>query len=149
MGKSPKDIDLATDATPDEMQKMFDSAGVRHIPTGIEHGTITAVINGEEFEVTTLRADVETDGRRAEVEFVRSWEEDAKRRDLTYNAMSMDFEGNLYDYHGGMDDLQDKVTRFVGDPEERIKEDYLRTLRYFRFQGRLAVSYTHLRAHET
>ena len=116
---------------------MFDSAGVRHIPTGIEHGTITAVINGEEFEVTTLRADVETDGRRAEVEFVRSWEEDAKRRDLTYNAMSMDFEGNLYDYHGGMDDLQDKVTRFVGDPEERIKEDYLRTLRYFRFQGRL------------
>jgi len=119
------------------MQQMFDSAGVRHIPTGIEHGTITAVINGEEFEVTTLRADVETDGRRAEVEFVRSWEEDAKRRDLTYNAMSMDFEGNLYDYHGGMDDLQDKVTRFVGDPQERIKEDYLRTLRYFRFQGRL------------
>jgi len=137
LNKSPKDIDLATDATPDEMQQMFDSAGVRHIPTGIEHGTITAVINGEEFEVTTLRADVETDGRRAEVEFVRSWEEDAKRRDLTYNAMSMDFEGNLYDYHGGMDDLQDKVTRFVGDPEERIKEDYLRTLRYFRFQGRL------------
>jgi tRNA nucleotidyltransferase (CCA-adding enzyme) len=137
LDKTPKDIDLATDATPDEMQQMFDSAGVRHIPTGIEHGTITAVINGEEFEITTLRADVETDGRRAEVEFVRSWEEDAKRRDLTYNAMSMDFEGNLYDYHGGMDDLQDKVTRFVGDPEERIKEDYLRTLRYFRFQGRL------------
>lgn len=137
LDKTPKDIDLATDATPDEMQQMFDSAGVRHIPTGIEHGTITAVINGEEFEVTTLRADKETDGRRAEVEFVRSWEEDAKRRDLTYNAMSMDFEGNLYDYHGGMDDLQDKVTRFVGDPEERIKEDYLRTLRYFRFQGRL------------
>ncbi len=137
LDKTPKDIDLATDATPGEMQQMFDSAGVRHIPTGIEHGTITAVINGEEFEVTTLRADVETDGRRAEVEFVRSWEEDAKRRDLTYNAMSMDFEGNLYDYHGGMDDLQDKVTRFVGDPQERIKEDYLRTLRYFRFQGRL------------
>ena len=137
LGKSPKDIDLATDATPQEMQAMFDSAGVRHIPTGIEHGTITAVINDEPFEITTLRADVETDGRRAEVEFVRSWEEDAKRRDLTYNAMSMDFEGNLYDYHGGMDDLQDKVTKFVGDPAERIKEDYLRTLRYFRFQGRL------------
>ena len=137
LGKSPKDIDLATDATPQEMQAMFDSAGVRHIPTGIEHGTITAVINDEPFEITTLRADVETDGRRAEVEFVRSWEEDAKRRDLTYNAMSMDFDGNLYDYHGGMDDLQDKVTKFVGDPEERIKEDYLRTLRYFRFQGRL------------
>ena len=137
LGKSPKDIDLATDATPQEMQAMFDSAGVRHIPTGIEHGTITAVINNEPYEITTLRADVETDGRRAEVEFVRSWEEDAKRRDLTYNAMSMDFDGNLYDYHGGMDDLQDKVTKFVGDPAERIKEDYLRTLRYFRFQGRL------------
>ena len=137
LGKSPKDIDLATDATPQEMQAMFDSAGVRHIPTGIEHGTITAVINNEPYEITTLRADVETDGRRAEVEFVRSWEEDAKRRDLTYNAMSMDFEGNLYDYHGGMDDLQDKVTKFVGDPAERIQEDYLRTLRYFRFQGRL------------
>ena len=137
LDKSPKDIDLATDATPQEMQTMFDNAGIRHIPTGIEHGTITAVINGEEFEITTLRADVETDGRRAEVEFVRSWEEDAKRRDLTYNAMSMDFQGNLYDYHGGMDDLQNKVTRFVGDPAERIKEDYLRTLRYFRFQGRL------------
>ena len=137
LGKNPKDIDLATDATPQEMQKMFDGAGVKHIPTGIEHGTITAVINGEPYEITTLRADVETDGRRAEVEFVRSWEEDAKRRDLTYNAMSMDFEGTLYDYHGGMDDLQDKVTKFVGDPEERIKEDYLRTLRYFRFQGRL------------
>ena len=119
------------------MQRMFDSAGVKHIPTGIEHGTVTAVLNGEPYEITTLRADVETDGRRAEVEFVRSWEEDAKRRDLTYNAMSMDFDGNLYDYHGGMDDLQDKVTKFVGDPEERIKEDYLRTLRYFRFQGRL------------
>ena len=137
LGKSPKDIDLATDATPQEMQRMFDSAGVKHIPTGIEHGTITAVINNEPYEITTLRADVETDGRRAEVEFVRSWEEDAKRRDLTYNAMSMDFEGNLYDYHGGMDDLQNKVTKFVGDPAERIKEDYLRTLRYFRFQGRL------------
>jgi len=137
LGKAPKDIDLATDATPQEMQAMFDSAGVKHIPTGIEHGTVTAVLNGEPYEITTLRADVETDGRRAEVEFVRSWEEDAKRRDLTYNAMSMDFEGNLYDYHGGMDDLQDKVTKFVGDPEERIKEDYLRTLRYFRFQGRL------------
>ena len=137
LNKTPKDIDLASDATPIEMQKMFDSAGVKHIPTGIEHGTITAIINGEEFEITTLRADVETDGRHAEVEFVRSWEQDALRRDLTYNAMSMDFEGTLYDYHGGMDDLQNKVSRFVGDPAERIQEDYLRILRYFRFQGRM------------
>jgi|TARA_B110000858_G_C17801005_1_gene475281 tRNA nucleotidyltransferase (CCA-adding enzyme) len=138
LGNEPKDIDLATNATPTEMQKMFDSASVKHIPSGIEHGTITAIINSEEFEITTLRTDVETDGRHAEVEFVRSWEEDALRRDLTYNAMSMDFAGTLYDYHGGMDDLQNKVSRFVGDPAARIQEDYLRILRYFRFQGRLA-----------
>ena len=137
LGKEPKDIDLATDATPEEMQKLLDKAGIKHKPTGIEHGTITAIIGGEGFEITTLRADKETDGRRAEVEFVRSWEEDAKRRDLTYNAMSMDFSGKIYDYHGGMDDLQNKVSKFVGDPAERIKEDYLRILRYFRFQGRL------------
>ena len=137
LNKAPKDIDLATDATPVEMQKMFDSAGIKHIPSGIEHGTITAIINGEEFEITTLRSDAETDGRHATVEFVRSWEQDALRRDLTYNAMSMDFNGNLFDYHNGMDDLQNKVSRFVGDPAERIQEDYLRILRYFRFQGRL------------
>lgn len=137
LGRSPKDIDFATDATPDEMMAILDKAEIKYKPTGIEHGTITAIIDGEPFEITTLRADTETDGRRAKVEFVRSWEEDAKRRDLTYNAMSMDIEGNVYDYFGGMDDLQNKVSRFVGDPEERIAEDYLRILRYFRFQGRL------------
>ena len=137
LGKDPKDIDLATDATPDEMEKVFKKAGIKSVPTGVEHGTITAVINDKPFEITTLRSDQETDGRFAKVQFVKSWEEDAKRRDLTYNAMSMDFEGNLYDYHGGMDDLQDKVSKFVGDPAERIQEDYLRALRYFRFQGRL------------
>ena len=137
LGKEPKDIDFATDATPDEMMNMLDKAKVKTVPTGIEHGTITAVIDNEPFEITTLRADKETDGRRAEVEFVRSWEEDAKRRDLTYNAMSMDIDGNIYDYNGGMDDLQDKVSKFVGDPAERIKEDYLRILRYFRFQSKL------------
>jgi len=137
LGKVPKDIDLATDATPQEMQKMFDRAMIKHIPTGIEHGTITAVINDEPYEITTLRADKETDGRHAEVEFVKSWEEDAKRRDLTYNAMSMDLKGEIHDYFGGMDDLQDKVSKFVGNPIDRIQEDYLRILRYFRFQGRL------------
>jgi tRNA nucleotidyltransferase (CCA-adding enzyme) len=137
LGRTPKDIDLATDATPTEMQSMFDSAGIRHIPTGIEHGTITAVIDSEPYEITTLRADKTTDGRHAEVEFVRSWEEDAKRRDLTYNAMSLDMEGNVHDYFGGMDDLQDKVSKFVGDPQARIQEDYLRILRYFRFQSKL------------
>lgn len=138
LNKSPKDIDFASDATPDEMIAMFDKEAIRYIPTGLEHGTITAVVNGEDFEITTLRADKETDGRHAEVEFVRSWEEDAKRRDLTYNAMSMDIDGEIYDYHNGMDDLQDKVSKFVGDTETRITEDYLRILRYFRFQGRLS-----------
>ena len=138
LGKTPKDIDLATDATPDEMIAMLDEAGIRHKPTGLEHGTITAILDREPFEITTLRADKETDGRHAEVEFIRNWEEDAKRRDLTYNAMSMDMEGNVFDYFNGMDDLQDKVSNFVGDAEERITEDYLRILRYFRFQGRLS-----------
>ena len=137
LGKEPKDIDFATDATPDEMIEMLDKAGVKHIPTGIEHGTITAVLNGEPFEITTLRADTETDGRKAKVDFIRNWKEDALRRDLTYNAMSMDIDGNLYDYFNGMDDLQNKVSKFVGDPAERIQEDYLRILRYFRFQSRL------------
>ena len=139
LGKTPKDIDLATDATPDEMIAMLDKASIRHKPTGLEHGTITAILDNEPFEITTLRADTETDGRHAEVEFVKSWEEDAKRRDLTYNAMSMDMEGKVYDYFDGMDDLQDKVSKFVGDADERIKEDYLRILRYFRFQGRLST----------
>ena len=139
LGKSPKDIDLATDATPQEMQKMFDRAMIKHIPTGIEHGTLTAVLNNEPYEITTLRADTETDGRHAEVEFVKSWEEDAKRRDLTYNAMSMDLSGEIHDYFGGMDDLQNKVSKFVGNPVDRIQEDFLRILRYFRFQGRLAT----------
>ena len=138
LNKSPKDIDFASDATPDEMIAMFDKEAIKYIPTGLQHGTITAVVNGEDFEITTLRADKETDGRHAEVEFVKSWEEDAKRRDLTYNAMSMDIDGELYDYHNGMDDLQNKVSKFVGDPEQRITEDYLRILRYFRFQGRLS-----------
>jgi tRNA nucleotidyltransferase (CCA-adding enzyme) len=139
LDKTPKDIDLATDATPEEMMKILDKSGIRHIPSGLEHGTITAILDNEPYEITTLRADKETDGRHAEVEFVKSWEEDAKRRDLTYNAMSMDMEGNVFDYFGGMDDLQDKVSKFVGDPEERITEDYLRILRYFRFQGRLST----------
>ena len=139
LDKTPKDIDLATDATPDEMMEILDKSCIRHIPSGLEHGTITAILDNEPFEITTIRADKETDGRHAEVEFVKSWEEDAKRRDLTYNAISMDMEGNVFDYFGGMDDLQDKVSKFVGDPEERITEDYLRILRYFRFQGRLST----------
>ena len=135
--KFPKDIDLATDATPDDMIKVFDKSNIKYKPTGIEHGTITAIIDKIPYEITTLRADTETDGRHASVDFVKDWKKDAERRDLTYNAMSLDFKGKLYDYHGGMEDLQDKVSNFVGDPDKRIKEDFLRILRYFRFQSRL------------
>ena len=138
LGKKPKDIDLATDATPKEMMEFLEQENIKVVPTGIEHGTITAVINKEPYEITTLRADTETDGRKAKVNFIRNWREDARRRDLTYNAMSLDFEGRLYDYFEGMNDLQNKVSRFVGDPNERIQEDYLRILRYFRFQSKLS-----------
>tara|TARA_A100001035_G_scaffold148953_1_gene117087 strand:+ start:1963 stop:3141 length:1179 start_codon:yes stop_codon:yes gene_type:complete len=135
--KVPKDVDLATDATPDQMIKLFKDNNIRYKPTGLQHGTITAIIDRVPYEITTLRADTDTDGRHAKVDFVKDWKEDAKRRDLTYNAMSVDFSGKLFDYYGGMDNLQDRVSKFVGDPSERIKEDYLRILRYFRFQSRL------------
>tara|TARA_B100000212_G_scaffold339491_1_gene318054 strand:+ start:677 stop:1843 length:1167 start_codon:yes stop_codon:yes gene_type:complete len=135
--KVPKDVDLATDATPEQMIELFKDNDIRYKPTGLEHGTVTAIIDKTPYEITTLRADKETDGRKAEVEFVKDWKEDAKRRDLTYNAMSLDFTGKLFDYYGGMDNLQDKVSKFVGDPAERIQEDFLRILRYFRFQSQL------------
>ena len=135
--KFPKDVDLATDANPNDVVELIDKNNIKNKPTGIEHGTITAIINKTPYEITTLRADKETDGRRAKVQFVKDWKQDAERRDLTYNAMSLDFKGKLYDYFGGMDDLQDKVSAFVGDPDERIKEDFLRILRYFRFQSKL------------
>ena len=131
--QSPKDIDLCTDATPDEMIELAKTNGIQLIPTGLQHGTVTFVINKEHFEVTTLRADVDTDGRHATVEFVRSFEEDAARRDLTFNAMSMDFDGNVYDYFGGEEDLRNGRVRFVGDAGVRVREDYLRILRFFRF----------------
>ena len=112
---------------------------MKTIPTGIEHGTITAIgpDTGEPYEITTLRIDVETTGRHASVEFTRDWKQDAERRDLTFNAMSIDMEGNLFDYFGGAQDLRDYVTRFVGDADQRIKEDYLRILRFFRFLGKM------------
>ncbi len=135
--KMPKDVDLATDATPEQMIELFKDNNIRYKPTGLQHGTITAIIDRVPYEITTLRADKETDGRHAKVEYVKDWKADAKRRDLTYNAMSVDFSGKLFDYYGGMDHLQDRVSKFVGDPSERIKEDYLRILRYFRFQSRL------------
>lgn len=139
LGKTPKDVDFATTATPDQMKEMFDSEGVRMINAkGEKHGTITARINNENFEVTTLRIDVTTDGRHAEVQFTTDWELDANRRDLTINSMFLDREGTVYDYFGGYEDLKKRRVVFVGNPSKRIQEDYLRILRYFRFFGRIS-----------
>ncbi|WP_200338782.1 CCA tRNA nucleotidyltransferase [Rhodovibrio sodomensis] len=136
IGATPKDIDFASDATPEESVALLVQAGVRVIETGLQHGTVTAVHGGESFEVTTLRTDVACHGRHAEVAFVRSFEQDAARRDLTINAMFAGIDGTLYDFHGGVLDLEKRVVRFVGDPAQRIREDYLRILRYFRFRAR-------------
>lgn len=130
-----QDIDLATDATPDEMCRVFSAAKIPYKPTGIDHGTLTLL--GKEhkkaYEITSLRTDVETDGRHATVAYTRDWEEDAKRRDLTINALSVDMAGQLYDYVGGRQDLANGHVRFIGNPADRIEEDYLRLLRFFRF----------------
>ncbi|XP_076463841.1 CCA tRNA nucleotidyltransferase 1, mitochondrial-like [Babylonia areolata] len=140
MEKVPHDVDFATTATPTQMKEMFEKEQIRMINNkGEKHGTITARINDKEnFEVTTLRIDVRTDGRHAEVEFTKDWQLDANRRDLTINAMFLDFDGTLIDYFNGKDDLDARRVRFVGSAEERIREDYLRILRYFRFFGRIA-----------
>ena len=140
MDKTPSDVDFATTATPEEMKRMFDTENIRMINNqGEKHGTITARINDKDnFEVTTLRVDKVTDGRRAEVEFTKDWQLDANRRDLTINSMFLDLDGVLYDYFLGHEDLDSRTVKFVGVPEERIQEDYLRILRYFRFYGRIS-----------
>ncbi|KAA0712810.1 CCA tRNA nucleotidyltransferase 1, mitochondrial [Triplophysa tibetana] len=139
-GKRPEDVDFATTATPEEMKTMFQTAGIRMINNkGEKHGTITARLHNENFEVTTLRVDVQTDGRHAEVEFTTDWQKDAERRDLTINSMFLGLDGTLYDYFQGYEDLKNRKVRFVGSPSLRIQEDYLRILRYFRFYGRVAA----------
>ncbi|XP_061165986.1 CCA tRNA nucleotidyltransferase 1, mitochondrial-like [Saccostrea echinata] len=142
LDKVPHDIDFATTATPTQMKEIFTKEGIRMVNmNGEKHGTITARIDDKEnFEVTTLRIDVVTDGRRAEVAFTTDWQIDANRRDLTINAMFLDFQWNLYDYFNGREDLANRRIRFVGDATERIQEDYLRIMRYFRFFGRIADS---------
>jgi tRNA nucleotidyltransferase (CCA-adding enzyme) len=135
-GIAPKDIDLCTDATPEQQQEIYEVNGYRWIPTGLQHGTVTVVLDGEPHEITSLRVDVSTDGRHAEVEFTSDWIKDLERRDLTINAMAMTFDGGIIDPFGGRDDLANGVIRFVGDPVARIREDYLRILRYFRFHAR-------------
>jgi poly(A) polymerase len=132
------DIDLATPDAPDAVAAALTAAGLRAIPTGIAHGTVTALAEGRCFEITTLRRDVQTDGRHAVVAFTDDWREDAARRDFTINAMSMTPEGEVFDYFGGIEDLRAGRLRFVGDAATRIAEDYLRILRFFRFFARYA-----------
>lgn len=142
MNKKPTDLDFATTATPSQMKSMFEAENIRLINmNGEKHGTITPRVNNQEnFECTTLRIDVVTDGRHAEVEFTKDWLLDANRRDLTINAMFLGFDGSVYDYFYGREDLKARRVSFVGNADARIKEDYLRILRYFRFYGKIAAS---------
>lgn len=133
LGLPVYDKDAATPATPDQVIAICEKAGIRTIPTGIAHGTITARIDNENIEITTLRRDTACDGRHATVEFGESWEEDARRRDFTINALYVDAAGKIYDYNNGLEDIKTYAIRFIGSPDERIKEDYLRILRFFRF----------------
>jgi poly(A) polymerase len=138
MGLRLNDIDIATTALPDEVMRRATAGGLKAVPTGIDHGTVTLVVDGTPFEVTTLRRDVETFGRKARVAFGRDWKADAERRDFTMNAMSISADGVVHDYVGGLADLDAGRVRFIGDPARRIAEDYLRILRFFRFQASYA-----------
>ena len=129
------DIDIATTALPGEVVRRARFAGIKSVPTGIEHGTVTPAANSQPFEVTTLREDVETFGRHAKVAFGRDWRRDAERRDFTINALSVDAGGVVYDYVGGLDDVAARRVRFIGDASRRIAEDYLRILRFFRIHA--------------
>ena len=129
------DIDIATTAVPDEVIRRARGAGIKSVPTGIEHGTVTLVIDGQPFEVTTLREDTETFGRKAKVAFGRDWVRDAERRDFTINGLSVDAAGVVHDHVGGLDDIAARRVRFIGEPRQRITEDYLRILRFFRIHA--------------
>jgi poly(A) polymerase len=129
------DIDIATTAAPDEVVRRARAAGIKSVPTGIDHGTVTLVVDKHPFEVTTLREDTETFGRKARVAFGRDWVRDAERRDFTINGLSVDAEGVVHDHVGGLDDIAARRVRFIGDPAQRIAEDYLRILRFFRIHA--------------
>ncbi|MDF2115147.1 CCA tRNA nucleotidyltransferase [Roseiarcaceae bacterium H3SJ34-1] len=135
LGEPVADVDLATTASPELVASRCVRAGLRTIPTGIEHGTVSVLVDGVQYEITTLREDIDTDGRRATVRFGRDFHADALRRDFTINALSVDREGRLYDYVGGLDDIAHSRVRFIGDARQRIREDYLRVLRLFRFHA--------------
>jgi len=133
LGLPAGDVDLATTWRPDEVAERAKAAGIKVVPTGIDHGTVTLVIDGKPFEVTTLRRDVATDGRRAEVAFGTGWKEDAERRDFTINALYANSDGEIFDDVGGLADIESRTLRFIGSAAERVAEDYLRILRFFRF----------------
>ena len=135
LGEPVVDIDIATPIQPAEVIGRLKQSGLSAVPTGIDHGTVTAISSGKPFEVTTLRRDVSTDGRRATVAFTTEWSEDAARRDFTINALYASEDGEIFDYFGGLDDLKARRVRFVGDARTRIREDYLRILRLFRFHA--------------
>lgn len=140
LGLAVADIDIAIDVPPQETLALLAAAGIRAVPTGLAHGTVTAVLPGRGYEITTLRRDVETDGRHAVVAFTDDWEADAHRRDLTINALYADASGAIYDYCDGLADLGARRVRFVGEAAARISEDVLRILRFFRFHGRYGAS---------
>ncbi|BCM21286.1 CCA tRNA nucleotidyltransferase [Mesorhizobium sp. J8] len=133
IGQPVADIDIAATTVPEETIRRAETAGFKTVPTGVEHGTVTVIAGGKPYEVTTLRADVETDGRRAKVIFGRDWEADAERRDFTINALYAEADGTIVDLVGGIADIEARRLRFIGDAEARIREDYLRILRFFRF----------------
>jgi len=137
-GKLPHDIDLCTDANPDEQRAIYRTYNVRHIDTGLQHGTWTVVLDDIAYEITSLRTETDCDGRHAKVSYTHDWLLDLSRRDLTINAMNMSFEGKISDPFDGQEDLSQGIIRFVGEPGERIREDYLRILRWFRFHGRFS-----------
>ena len=136
LGVEVNDVDLATRILPEQVMARLQAAGLKAVPTGLAHGTVTAVANGRAVEVTTLRRDVATDGRRATIAYTEDWQEDAARRDFTINALSADpASGEIFDYFGGIADLKARRVRFIGDPLTRIAEDHLRILRFFRFHA--------------
>lgn len=136
LGEPVADIDIATTLVPDEVIERCKAANFRTIPTGIDHGTVTVMTGDDPVEVTTLRADIETDGRHAVVRFGRDWQADAERRDFTINALYADADGTVHDLVGGIADIESRTIRFIGDADQRIREDYLRILRFFRFFAR-------------
>jgi poly(A) polymerase len=133
LGHAVKDVDIATTALPSEVMRRCEVAGIRVVPTGIDHGTVTAIVDGVPYEITTLREDVETNGRHAVVKFGRDWGHDANRRDFTINGLYALADGTVIDLVGGLADIRSKTLRFIGDAGQRIEEDYLRILRFFRF----------------